>query len=211
MMTINPPTASLLLSEFVALEPGEWVIQTAGNSAVGLYVAQLARHRGWRSVSVVRRPDVVEAAREAGADVVLVDGEDLPGRVAEATEGATIRVGFDAVGGSATGRLASCLGQGAVLVNYGRMSGEPCVVGAEAFVFRDLTMRGFWLVNWFRQTSEPERAILYGEIARLIAAGTLYAPIQATYDVSEIKAAVAAADAGERSGKIVVAPRHRTL
>ena len=181
------PTSDSSYCEFVALEPGEWVVQSAGNSAVGLYVAQLARHRGWRRVSVVRRPDVIEAVREAGGDVVLVDGEGLPDRVAEATEGATISLGFDAVGGSATGRIADCLGQGATLVSYGRMSGEPCAVAADAFVFRDLTMRGFWLVDWFRQTSEQERAGLYGEIARLIAEGTLHAPIHAAYDVSEIK------------------------
>ena len=46
MMTINPPTAALLLREFVTLEPDEWVIQNAANSAVGLYLVQLARDRG---------------------------------------------------------------------------------------------------------------------------------------------------------------------
>ena len=46
MMTINPPTAALLSSEFVRLDPGEWVIQNAANSAVGLYLVQLARYRG---------------------------------------------------------------------------------------------------------------------------------------------------------------------
>ena len=35
MMAINPPTAALLLSEFVTLGPGDWVIQNAANSAVG--------------------------------------------------------------------------------------------------------------------------------------------------------------------------------
>src|SRR3954451_11271546 len=40
MMTINPPTAALLLSEFVKLNAGEWVIQNAANSAVGLYLDQ---------------------------------------------------------------------------------------------------------------------------------------------------------------------------
>ena len=60
----------------------------------------------------------------------------------------------------------------------------------------------------FRYTSEQERAGLYGEIAKLIASGTLYAPIHATYDVSEIKQAVAAAEGDGRSGKILIVPRH---
>ena len=208
MMTINPPTAALLLSEFVALEPDEWVLQNAANSAVGLYLVQLARYRGHRTVNVVRREDAVAVVREAGGDVVLVDGEDLAKRVAEATGGAKIRLGIDAVGGTATGRLADCLCQAATLVSYGRMSGEPCMVQPDAFVFRDLTMRGFWLASWFRQTPEQQRGAVVGEIARLIATGKLHAPIHATYDVSEIKEAVAAAASGGRSGKILIVPRH---
>lgn len=207
MMTINPPTASLLLTEFVTLGPDEWVLQNAANSAVGVYLAQLARHHGHRTVNVVRREDAAAVVREAGGDVVLVDGEDLPDRVAEATGGAEIRLGIDAVGGAATGRLADCLCEGAVLVSYGRLGGEPCRIQAEAFVFRDLTMRGFWLVNWFRRTPEEERAAVMREIAGLIAAGKLSAPVHATYDVGEIKEAVAAAAGGGRTGKILIVPR----
>ena len=208
MMTINPPTAALLLSEFVRLGPNEWVLQNAANSAVGLYLVQLAGHRGYRTVNVVRREAAVAAVREAGGEVVLVDGDDLANRVTEATGGADIRLGIDAVGGGATGRLADCLCQGATLVNYGRLSGEPCAVQPEAFVFRDLTMRGFWLVNWFRRTPEHERAAVVREAAGLIATGRLHAPIHATYDVSEIKEAVAAAASGGRTGKILIVPRH---
>ena len=207
MMTINPPTAALLLSEFVPLGQGEWVIQNAANSAVGLYLVQLARQRGLRTVSVVRREGAAAVVREMGGDVVLVDRDDLANRVAEATDGTAIRLGIDAVGGAATGRLADCLCQGATLVNYGRMSGEPCAVEPNAFIFRDLTMRGFWLASWFSSTPESERAAVVGEIARLIAAGDLHAPIHATYDVGEIEDAVAAAASGGRSGKILIVPR----
>lgn len=208
MMTINPPTAALLLSEFVTLEPDEWLIQNAANSAVGLYLVQLARYRGYRTVSVVRREDAAAVVREAGGDVVLVDGDDLPNQVDEATGGAKIRLGIDAVGGAATGRLANCLCRSATLVNYGRMSGEPCMLEPGAFIFRDLTVRGFWLASWFRDTPEQERSAVYADIGNLIATGKLHAPIHATYDVSEIKDAIAAAASGGRSGKILIVPQH---
>ena len=207
MMAINPPTAALLLSEFVTLEPGDWVIQNAAHSAVGLYLVQLARYRGHRTVNVVRRQDAAAVVRDTGGDVVLVDGEDLAEQVVEATGAAGIRLGIDAVGGAATGRLADCLGESATLVSYGRMSGEPCAIQPDAFVFRDLTLRGFWLLNWFRRTPEEQRLALVGDLARLITQGTLHAPIHATYDVSEIKEAVASAASGERSGKILIVPR----
>ena len=86
------------------------------------------------------------------------------------------------------------------------MSGQPCTVQSEAFIFRDLTLRGFWLVNWFRRTPEPERRALMNEVAGLITAGMLHAPIHATYDVSEIKDAVAAAASSGRSGMILIVP-----
>ena len=207
MMMINPPTAALLLSEFMTLGPGDWVIQNAANSAVGLYLVQLARHRGHRTVNVVRRQGAARAVREAAGDVVLVDGEDLAKRVIEVTDGAQIRLGIDAVAGTATGRLAGCLCEGATLVSYGRMSGEAAVIPPEAFIFRDLTLRGFWLVRWFRQTPEPQRRALVNEVASLIIAGKLHAPIHATYDITQIKQAVAAAADGGRTGKILIVPR----
>jgi trans-2-enoyl-CoA reductase len=44
-------------------------------------------------------------------------------------------------------------------------------------------------------------------LASLIAAGKLSTPIQATYDVAQIKEAVTAA-AGQREGKILITPSH---
>ena len=206
MMTVNPPTALLMLRSFVDLQPGDWVIQNAANSGVGAYLIQLARLRGLKTVNIVRREAAVEGVRALGGDVVLVDGDKLAKRVAEATGGARIRLGIDAVGGDATDHLASCLTEGAVLVNYGAMSGEPCHVSPGSFVFRDITLRGFWLSRWFKQASMEERAQVFGEVATLIAQGKLHARVQATYPLERIREAVAAAAAGERDGKILVVP-----
>src|SRR6201987_3756223 len=43
MLAINPPTAALLLSEYVNLKPGEWVVQNAANSGVGRWVIAFAK------------------------------------------------------------------------------------------------------------------------------------------------------------------------
>jgi len=44
MLAINPPTAALLLSEYVTLKPGEWVVQNAANSGVGRWVIAFAKN-----------------------------------------------------------------------------------------------------------------------------------------------------------------------
>ncbi len=207
MMTVNPPTASLMLSEFVDLAPGEWVIQNAANSGVGAYLIQLAKIRGLKTVNIVRRESAVTGVKAMGGDVVLVDGSGLAKRVAEAIGGAAIRLGIDAVGGKSTDNLAMCLAQGGTLVNYGMMSGEPCLISPSSFVFRDITLRGFWLAFWFRNATPKQQMAVFGEVAQLIAAGKLHTQIQATYDVSEIKQAVAEAAKGEREGKILIVPK----
>ncbi len=206
MLTVNPPTAALLLSEFVTLAEGDWVIQNAANSGVGSYLVQIARRRGLRSVSVVRRESAIADVMASGGDLVVVDGPDLAERVREATGGAAIRLGIDAVGGTATDRLGACLADGGVVVNYGMMSGEACQLSASAIVFRDLSLRGFWLARWFRTASSERKQALFAELTGLIASGELKARIAATYSLSQIREAVAAAVAGERDGKILVVP-----
>ncbi len=204
MITINPPTAALLLSEFVDLQAGDWVIQNAANSGVGNYLVQLAAMRGLKTVNIVRRESLIAALKAEGADVVLVDGEKLAKRVAEATGGAAIKLGIDAVGGAACARLGECLAPEGTLVNYGMMSGEPCQMSAGMLVFKDVRVRGFWLAKWFRQASVAEQQKLYGELTGLILKGKLRAPIHQTYRVKDIKQAVAVAAQGERDGKVIV-------
>ena len=57
MIGINPATAYLLLYRYVSLMPGDWIGQTAANSAMGQYIIALARLAGVKTLNVVRRPD----------------------------------------------------------------------------------------------------------------------------------------------------------
>mgnify|MGYP000234337741 CR=1 FL=1 len=211
MLVVNPPTAALLLSEFVTLEPGEWVIQNAANSAVGSYLIQLAKRRGLRTVNVVRRESAVADVQALGGDVVLVDDADLRHRVAEATNKAKIRLAIDAVGGKSTDHLAQSVAIGGTVVNYGAMSGIPCTVSPGSFVFRDVTLRGFWLAFWFRQSTPQRQRELFTELATLIATGQLSARVQRTFPIEQIKEAVQLAASGERDGKIIMTPNPELL
>lgn len=206
MLTVNPPTAALLLSEFVALAPGDWVVQNAANSAVGEYVIQLAKARGLRTVNVVRRDNMIPVLAALGGDVVLADGPDLAARIAAATGGAPIRLALDAVGGSATDRLAQSIAVGGTVVNYGAMSGEACKVAPGSFVFRNITLRGFWLAFWFRQATADQQRALYGDLAQRIARGELTARVHRTFPLAQVQDAVALAAAGGRNGKVLLVP-----
>src|SRR3979409_1920540 len=70
MLGINPPTAALLLSEYVDLKSGDWVVQNAANSGVGRWVIAFAKTRDLKTVSIVRRPELVAELEAIGGDVV---------------------------------------------------------------------------------------------------------------------------------------------
>jgi trans-2-enoyl-CoA reductase len=206
MITVNPPTAALLLSDFATLQAGDWVIQNTANSGVGGYLVQLAKLKGIKTVNVVRRESAVAGVLAQGGDVVLVDGDDLAARVKEAVSSAAIRLAVDAVGGMGTERVASCLSEGGTVVNYGAMSGEPCSISPRNLIFRDINLKGFWLARWFRIAPKAAQMALFSELAQHITSGKLNAPIHATYPVNRIKEAVTAAHTGGRDGKVLVVP-----
>lgn len=201
MLMVNPPTAYLMLTEYVALKKGDWVIQSAGNSAVGRAVIAIAKTMEVHTVSVVRRPELVEELRKLGADVVLVEGPDLAKRVAEATGKAKIMLALDSVGGPGLMPLNDCLANGGTLVAYGVMSGGPGPFFTAPNIFRDLTLKGFWLLNWFNRNS-PERQIeVQKRMANWIADGTINTPVEATYTLDHSAAAISHAAKG--TGKIL--------
>jgi len=206
MLKINPATARLMLSDFVALAPGDWVIQDAANSGVGRLLIQLARAEGLRTVNVVRRAELAPELEAIGGDAVLVDGPDLAERAAEATGGAAIRLAIDAVAGETCNHLAQCLAEGGTIVNYGLLSGRACAVDPFQVVFRGITLTGFWLVKALGARTVEARAALYADLAARLASGALRVPVEASYPIEEIGAALAHAAREARGGKILVTP-----
>ena len=206
MVRIIPPTAELMLSDFVTLNHGDWVIQNVANSAVGRLVIVLAHQRGLRTVNVVRRPELASDLRQLGADLVLVDGDDLAARVARETGGAPIRLGLEAIGGGATGRIADCLASDGTLVHYGSMSGENPVVERSNFIYRGIRLTGFMLGRFLARRSAARIREIYADLGRQVKEGELFAPVDTVYPIENIKEALAHADKGGRNGKILVSP-----
>ncbi len=199
MLRSNPPTAALLLSQYVDLQPGEWVIQNAGNSGVGRCVSAFARERGLKVVSVVRRPELVAELTAAGADAVVVDQPRLSKAVAEATGGAKLRLALDGVGGESTASIASCLAPEGTVVAYSGISGKLAQISPLNVIFRDVSLRGFWLEHpKFQGHALIGPAVALA--ARLIAEGKLHTPIVAEFNLDEAKLALARAQSG---GKVL--------
>ena len=208
MLKGNPATAEALLSDQVALQPGDWLMQNAANSAVGTFLVKLAKQRGIHTLNVVRRDSAVEGVKAAGGTVVLADAlEDARAfrkRVQEATGGAPVRLAIDAIGGAATGVMANALAEGGTVVNYGLLSGEQCRIDAQHLIFRKITLKGFWLIHWFQDAGRARIAETYGRVAKGMADGTLTTPVAAVVPMAEAVRAMTLAGAGGRAGKVLM-------
>jgi NADPH:quinone reductase-like Zn-dependent oxidoreductase len=198
MLAINPPTAALLLSEYINLKPGEWVVQNSANSSVGRWVIAFAKARGLKTVNIVRRPELVPELQAIGGDVVVVDSPDVSKEIKAAVGQAELRLALDGVSGPATGVLASTLSPHGALVSFAAMSGAPMSISPLDVIFKPITMRGFWLGH---PESEAQSAQPIAQAAEMIASGRVHIPVSATYALSSIKEAVAHA---QRGGKVLL-------
>jgi trans-2-enoyl-CoA reductase len=204
MLKINPLTAWRLLHDYVELKPGDWVIQNAANSGAGRAVIQIAHELGYKTINVVRRAELIEELRDEGGDFVLVEGEKLRDEAKAATGGAPIRLALNAVGGESALRLANALAPSATMVTYGAMSLQPLRIPNGLLIFKDLRFRGIWINKWYDNASADERMAAFNPLFNMAKRGVLKTKVEKAYPLREVKAAVAHAIQGNRSGKIIL-------
>src|SRR2546430_5510402 len=203
MLKINPMTAWRLLHDYVQLQKGDWLIQNAANSAAGRAVIQIAHELEYKTVNVVRRAELIEELRTEGADIVIVDGENLRDEGKTATSGAQIRLGLNAVGGDSALRLANCLDPGSRMGTYGAMSLQPLKIPNGLLIFKDLRFRGIWINKWHDNATKEGRMEAFEPLFGMAKSGLVKTKVERAYPLTEAKAAVAHAAQGKRSGKII--------
>lgn len=204
MLRINPATALLMLREFVTLPKGGWVAQNAANSAVGRCVIRIAKHFGWRTINVVRRPEVVDELRALGGDVVLVESEKGKEEIRAALKGESLHLALNSVGGDSATRLAGALAPGGVIVTFGAMSRQPLRIPNAMLIFGEVVWRGFWVTKWYERATAEQRAAFFAELFTLASHGATDVPVDAIYPLSEIGKALDHAMKPMRGGKVLL-------
>jgi trans-2-enoyl-CoA reductase len=203
-LCINAATAWRMLHDYVCLQPGDWVIQNASNSAVGRFVIQLSRYLGFRTVNVVRRAELEAELKPLGADHVVTEAIDLPARIRAMTGGSRPALGFNAVGGDSALNLAKALDKRGTLVTYGAMGKQPLTIPNALVIFNEITFRGFWVSAWYERATVDARNTMFDALAVLLKDGELVSEVEQRYPLSQAPEAVAHAMRPQRSGKILL-------
>ena len=211
LMMVNGMTSVCLLEDFADLKEGDWIVQNGANSSCGRYLIVLAKERGIKTCNVVRRESLFDELYALGADQCLSDpgdADELAAAVKTATGGTDIQLGFDLISGEATGRIARCLAYGGKVVNYGFISGEPCLIPFHDLFFNNITLTGMSTGRGMSRRSQDEVRAVYDMLAQKIASGDLKAAIAGAYPLDQYVEAFAHAlrTGDDRKGKVILLP-----
>ncbi|XP_076234019.1 enoyl-[acyl-carrier-protein] reductase, mitochondrial [Calliopsis andreniformis] len=163
MLNVNPCTAYRMLKDFVTLKPGDTVIQNGGNSAVGQMVIQLCKIWDYKSVSVIRdRPNLQELKdhlTNLGADEVLTEKDIRNTQIFKSKKYPAPKLALNCICGQNALDVMRHLAHGGIMVTYGGMSREPVTVPTSALIFKDITLKGFWMTAWTKSNMNSQKRV----------------------------------------------------
>ncbi|CAK4148680.1 unnamed protein product [Aphanomyces euteiches] len=207
-LSVNPATAYRLLADFAKLERGDVVIQNAANSSVGQAVIQLAKLRGIQTINIIRDDEryaeTVEHLKGLGATIVCTDdylgSADFKRLIADLP---APKLALNAVGGVTSLEFTKALGKNGVVVSNGGMGHEPVLASTTALIFKNVSLRGFWLSEWVKTAPVSERKAMLTELATLMAKGKLRSWVE-TYPLADFDKALDVAVNRLTKRKVVV-------
>ncbi|MFD2572492.1 zinc-dependent alcohol dehydrogenase family protein [Spirosoma soli] len=203
---VNPFTAYAMVQD-AGVPEGGWLMVTAAGSAFGKLVIQLCKMRGINTIGTVRRDDQTDELKSLGlTEVINTESENLPARVKQITDGNGVACVLDAVGGHTATEALKCLAKGGTMIIYGLLSLQDPAINAGLLIFRELTVKGFWLTDWMRRVDSQTRQDVAQNVISLLSSGKIQLPVEASYSLDQITEAVEHADRPGRWGKILVKP-----
>ena len=90
------------------------------------------------------------------------------------------------------------------MVVYSAMSGKPFVGSGIDAIFRNISLRGFWLAHWLKTAKDETLTKMYDHLAQMIASGAITAPVAGTYSFEKFPEAIS--NAAKFKGKILFTP-----
>lgn len=200
---INPMTAYGML-EASGLQEGDWVLVTAGASAYGKLVIQMAQSMGVKVACTVRRDEQKASLEKLGADLVINSEKEKLQKVIMEKTGEGVSVVFDAVGGILGAKALASLKSGGKLMAFGALSLDNMPVNSGLMIFKNLKIEGFWLTTWIESLSHEARQKAFKTVLGHLMKENVKVDVAGTYPLEEFKAALEAYQQPGRNGKIIL-------
>jgi NADPH:quinone reductase-like Zn-dependent oxidoreductase len=196
-------TAYGALIDIAGLKAGDAVVIPAASSSVGLAAIQIANKVGATPIALTRGQSKRQALIEAGAaHVIATEDQDLVKEILKITGGKGARIVFDPVGGPTIARLVKAMANFGIFFIYGALSTEPSPLPLFDLLIKDLTIRGYKLMEVTTNPVRLERGKKF--INEGLADGSLRPIIAKTFPLEKIVEAHRYLESNQQIGKIVV-------
>lgn len=202
---IAMPLSALMLLEFMQLQPGQWAILNAANGAVGKSFAMIAAARGIHTIGLVRRAEAAEELTDLGIKHAIDTSQsNWKDQVRDIVGELPISAAVDSLGGEASNDLLDLLGPNGTLVSFGVMAGEPMVLNPSNLIFKQAVVKGFWGSKTSREMNRDNKKRLINELIERGVNKQLTLPVEAVYDLADIKKAVSGEVQKGKKGKVLL-------
>jgi NADPH2:quinone reductase len=200
-------TSHVGLHHRAGLAPGEWLLVHGASSGVGAAAVRLGAAAGARVIATAGGADKAAHCRTLGAEEVLDHRTaDVYADVMRITGGHGVDVAYDPVGGALgdlTRRLMAWEGR---LLVIGFASGEIPSYPANHILVKNYAVVG---LHWGAYAEHGGRAVIeaaHADLVRLYREGAIRSDVTGTVDLAGIPRALAALEAREVTGRLVLTP-----
>ena len=205
LMMLNPLTALVMTRYVLGVGEGQWLLMSAGVSAVSRLVAALGRHYGFRTIGLVRDAKAIGQSQEQLADVTInTTQQDLREEIRRLTGGRGVQFALDCVGGTLAERMITSLTEGGKMLLYGTLAGPSLTLYSRDLMMPNAFIGGFYLPGWLAAQTPDRLAAVMAELAELGAAGIFQTSVEAQYPLTDAIEAVRASLQPGRTGKILL-------
>jgi len=201
-------TAVTLIREAYAVQKGDWILVTAAAGGVGLWLCQLLKAVGARTIATASTEEKRQLAKKNGAEVVLEyheeDRDVFVKKVLEITGGEGVHAVFDSVGKSTFDSSLAVVRRKGTMASFGNASGPVTGFALARLSAKNVKLVRPTLFNYIATREELQEASK--ELWKLIEKDGLNVKIHNVYPLEDVVRATQDIEGRKTTGKLVLKP-----
>lgn len=198
-------TAHFLVHDIIPLQAGDRALVHAGAGGMGLLLIQMLKRRGLRVYTTVSTDEKAKLAGDAGADeVILYTRQDFEDEIRRRTDGAGVKIIYDAVGQTTFEKGLRILGRRGCMCLYGQAGGPVGMVDSGALRNGSLYLTRPSLGDY--TATRPELLQRAQECLGWVQSGAIKLNVSLNLPLSDAAEAHRRLEGRETTGKILLTP-----
>jgi len=200
-------TALTMIRESYHVQSGDWILVHAAAGGVGLWLVQLLKSVGARTIATASTPEKRELVKEHGAEVVIEyydSGDVFVKKVLEITGGKGVAAVFDGVGKTTFDASLASLARKGSMVSFGNASGAPAPITIARLSAKNAKLLRPNLFNYVAEREELETYT--AELWDFIVKDKLDPRIHEVYPLKDIVRVHEDLEGRKTTGKLLLQP-----